>query len=174
MSWLNASLNAYLFVTHGSRDPRSHRTALQLAERCRDRLSQFSLTQSLPQSSLVEAISASHGNQRSATLSRQSVMVGTAALECMPEPLHQQMIQFAQQVAQAGGKTVTIVPLFLLPGVHVMEDLPREMAIAQQTLLTTQTPVTLRTIPFLGSDPDLLPLLQQQFAAVTVPQSHRP
>ncbi|MBD2325622.1 sirohydrochlorin chelatase [Alkalinema sp. FACHB-956] len=172
LAWLSTSLNAYLFVTHGSRDPRSQRAALRLAEQFRDRLGQPPLVlDSYGQD--CSSATRSTGETRSTMLSRP-VAVGTAALECMPEPLHQQIIAFAQPVAQAGGKTVTIVPLFLLPGVHVMEDLPQQISIAQQALAESQTAVMLKMMPFLGSDPELLPLLQQQFDQALPPQTPAP
>ena len=69
-------------------------------------------------------------------------LVGTAALECHPLPLHQQIQQFSDRVqssvAASGDNLQTckivVLPLFLLPGVHVMEDIPQEIALAQQAL----------------------------------------
>jgi len=75
-------------------------------------------------------------------------LVGTAVLELHPLPLHQQIQQFAEQAIAAGHDRLVTVPLFLLPGVHVLEDLPAEMAIAQ-TLLPSS--FKLDSCPYLGS-----------------------
>jgi sirohydrochlorin ferrochelatase len=42
---------------------------------------------------------------------------------------------------------IQILPLFLLPGVHVKEDIPVEVAIAQQIL---GSDITLNVLPYLG------------------------
>jgi sirohydrochlorin ferrochelatase len=88
-------------------------------------------------------------------------LVGTAALECTPIPLHQQIQEFASQVMTAGKNPLQILPLFLLPGVHVREDIPREVALARQALGSA---ISLELQPYLGSSGRLPPLLAQQFA----------
>jgi sirohydrochlorin ferrochelatase len=75
--------------------------------------------------------------------------------------LHQQIQQFASQVVAAGGHRLQIVPLFLLPGVHVREDIPREVALARQALGGS---VSLELQPHLGSNERLQPLIARKFA----------
>ena len=84
--------------------------------------------------------------------------VGTAALDCQPEPLHQQLLDFYQQVQ----RPVRILPLFLLPGVHVKEDIPSEVAIARSQLPQT---ASLEILPYLGSHERLCQVLQAQIQA---------
>ncbi|MBE9129680.1 sirohydrochlorin chelatase [Coleofasciculus sp. LEGE 07092] len=60
--------------------------------------------------------------------------VGTATLELAPLPLHQQIQHFARQAQGAGCHRIQLLPLFLLPGVHVMEDIPQEVTVAQKQL----------------------------------------
>jgi len=55
-------------------------------------------------------------------------------LELSPVPLHEQIKEFGAGAIAAGYNRLQVVPLFLLPGVHVMEDIPTEVAIAQQAL----------------------------------------
>jgi sirohydrochlorin ferrochelatase len=83
--------------------------------------------------------------------------IGTAVLECAPLPLHQQIGQFAQQAAEQGILEVQIVPLFLLPGVHVMEDIPQEVEKARSL---TATKLTLTS--HLGSHAKLKTLFAQR------------
>jgi sirohydrochlorin cobaltochelatase len=89
-------------------------------------------------------------------------MLGTieaAFLDCVPEPLHQQIQDFAQQAFVAPrstdrSKLLQILPLFLLPGMHVMEDIPTEIGLAQAAL---EDQVEIQVLPYLGS----LPILAQ-------------
>lgn len=76
-------------------------------------------------------------------------------------PLHQQIQQFANRTIAAGCHTLKILPLFLLPGVHVMEDIPQEMAIVRQSLKET---IAIDLRPHLGSHPQLKALLNTELA----------
>jgi sirohydrochlorin ferrochelatase len=58
-----------------------------------------------------------------------------------------------------------VLPLFLLSGVHVMSDIPAELAIAQQTLAPM---VSLRRTSHLGSHPGLARLVAERMAAIPV------
>ena len=122
---------AYLLVYHGSRDPRPQAAVEKLAE-------------------LV---------CQSILTSRLKPMVGTASLELNPVPLHQQIKEFGERALGYGYKNLQVVPLFLLPGVHVMEDIPDAVAIAQQAL-GKEVKIDLR--PYLGTDPGLKDLLATQ------------
>ncbi|KPQ39043.1 MAG: hypothetical protein HLUCCO16_09870 [Phormidium sp. OSCR] len=84
--------------------------------------------------------------------------VGTAALDCQPQPLHEQLERFCQQVQSP----VQILPLFLLPGVHVREDIPEEVAIARSHLPDSQT---IEILPYLGSHDGLSQVLREQIQA---------
>lgn len=84
--------------------------------------------------------------------------VGTAALDCQPQPLHEQLETFCRQVQCP----VQILPLFLLPGVHVREDIPEEVAIARSHLPKSQT---IEILPYLGSHRGLSNVLREQIQA---------
>ncbi len=73
-----------------------------------------------------------------------------AYLECHPTPLAQQITDFAQAIAAQGFAQLQLVPLFLLPGVHVMQDLPAAVAAAQQQLAMAGTPIKLVVQDYLG------------------------
>ena len=85
--------------------------------------------------------------------------VGTAYLELSSVPLHEQIKEFG---VASGSNRLQVVPLFLLPGVHVMEDIPMEVAIAQQAL-GEELKINLR--PHLGTHSGLSRLLVTQQAA---------
>lgn len=119
---ISASTVATLLVAHGSRDPRSHLAAQQLAEQVQ---------------------------QRTAS------PVGVAALEFAPKPLHQQIVDFGDRAQSMGCTALQIVPLFLLPGVHVMEDIPAEVKLAQPLLS-----MPLAIAPYLGCHPGMARVLR--------------
>jgi sirohydrochlorin cobaltochelatase len=142
--------SAYLLVSHGSRDPRPKIATAQLAE---------FVAQQLIARGVVKPL------------------VKTAVLDCTPIPLHQQIQAFAEQArasrdpqahssrypqgvaSQAPQAPITqiyLIPLFLVPGVHVMEDIPSEVAIAQTQLGKA---VQLTICPYIGTDLSLYQLL---------------
>ncbi|MEH2126537.1 sirohydrochlorin chelatase [Nostoc sp.] len=129
--------SAYLLLSHGSRDRRPEIAMQQLA-----RL-------------VCQKLSSEH-------------LVGIAALEMSPQPLHEQIQQFAKSafgdcIQSQNENRLKIVPLFLLPGVHVMTDIPAEVALAQQAA-GQDTIIELQ--PYLGSHPNLEKLLAKQIAAI--------
>ena len=122
--------NAYLLVSHGSRDPRPQVAIEQLADRLRLHLETISSIK-LP------------------------ILVGTAQLELAAQPLHLQISEFARQCIQIGISRIVILPLFLIPGVHVMEDIPAEIVLATEKIGDF---VKLEVAPFLGLNPDFADL----------------
>ncbi|MEH1925492.1 sirohydrochlorin chelatase [Nostoc sp.] len=136
--------SAYLLLSHGSRDRRPEIAMQQLA-----RL----VCHKLPKN---------HNSVNS------EYLVGIAALEMSSQPLHEQIQQFAKSAF--GGRKLSqnenhlkIVPLFLLPGVHVMTDIPAEVALAQQA---TGEDIIIELQPYLGSHPNLDKLLAKQIATI--------
>ena len=89
----------------------------------------------------------------------QKPLVSTAALECTPQPLSQQIYEFAYQAAAAGKKRVRIIPLFLMRGIHVMEDIPTEIAAARKLGL----PLDIEVEEAIGSHPEIGRLLAERF-----------
>ncbi len=90
-------------------------------------------------------------------------LVGTATLELADIPLHEQIRQFASVALADGCNQLQVLPLFLLPGVHVREDIPTEVALAQESLGKA---VTIAQRPHLGDHPGLGRLLAMQWATV--------
>ncbi|MEH2076284.1 MAG: sirohydrochlorin chelatase [Nostoc sp.] len=136
--------SAYLLVSHGSRDPRPEVAMQQLA-----RL----VCNKLPKN--YNALNSEH-------------LVGIAALEMSPQPLHEQIQQFAKSAfgnrkPSQNQNRLKIVPLFLLPGVHVMTDIPAEVALAQQA---TGQDIMIELQPYLGSHANLEKLLAKQITTI--------
>ncbi|MFM7365210.1 MAG: sirohydrochlorin chelatase [Cuspidothrix sp.] len=113
---------AYLLVSHGSSDPRPDVVMKQLAQLVREKMPQ--------------------GEN----------LVGIATLEANVQPLHLQIQDFVHRVQAVGCKIVQIIPLFLLPGVHVMTDIPTEITLAQQAV---HEGVMIKLYPYIGSYPGL-------------------
>ncbi|MDJ0696678.1 MAG: sirohydrochlorin chelatase [Mastigocoleus sp. MO_188.B34] len=90
---------------------------------------------------------------------KHQVFVGTASLEFASQPLHSQIIEFARNSADKGCNRLQILPLFLLPGIHVMEDIPTEVSQAKAQL---GEDIVVNLQPYLGSHPGLEALLANQ------------
>jgi sirohydrochlorin cobaltochelatase len=90
-------------------------------------------------------------------------LVGTATLELADVPLHEQVRQFASLALAAGCHQLELLPLFLLPGVHVMEDIPTEVALAKSSLGEAMV-INVRS--HLGACPGLGKMLGQQLASI--------
>jgi sirohydrochlorin cobaltochelatase len=116
--------NAYLLVSHGSRDPRPQVAINQLVDRL-----QLHLETIAP--------------------GKSPVLVSAAQLELAAKPLHLQIDDFARQCVEIGVNQITILPLFLIPGVHVTEDIPAEVILATEKVGDL---VRLIVTPFLGED----------------------
>ena len=135
--------SAYLLISHGSRDPRP-----QIAV---DRLAQ-ELILYLPVN--------------------PPALVETGQLELAEKPLHNQIVECASRWIEAGIDTIIILPLFLIPGVHVMDDIPAEVAIAQQIL---DDRVKLIVAPFLSDYPNFINLFadnRSRFPSSTIILAH--
>lgn len=128
---------AYLLVSHGSRDPRPEQAVQQLVQYVHQQW-QMEQPSSYP-------------------------LIITACLELAGIPLHQRIIQIIQET---GMNRLKILPLFLLSGIHVQEDIPIEIQLAK-TRLGDQ--IQLDLLPYLGSNPLLIPLLKNNFQDLSSP-----
>ncbi len=137
--------SAYLLVSHGSRDPRQEIAMQQLADLVKNKLES-----NLPKVTFGGVVSPP----------RCKTLVGTAYLELNPQPLHEQIKQFSN--VATGYDHLKILPLFLLAGVHVMQDIPGEVALAQQAL---GNDIIIELQPYLGSHPGVEKLLEKQITA---------
>lgn len=160
---------AYLLVSHGSSDSR-HQTGLsRLAHGMRQHLGRLSRRESVAVSAgsspLAAPLSTTEAPTRNSPSpssepvhlrSRASVLgicselpiVGTATLEAAEYSLAEQIVHFTQRIALQDVQQLVIVPLFLLAGVHVKEDLPAEIATAQRQLPAS---LQIKCLPYLGS-----------------------
>lgn len=118
--------DAYLLVSHGSRDPRPQLATASIAWQLGEWLQQGA-PEKLP------------------------ILVETAQLELAPIPLHVQIGNFADRCQANGVDRIVMLPLFLIPGVHVMDDIPAELALAEREI---GDKLKLVVTAFLGEHPD--------------------
>ncbi len=168
--WVVMSI-AYLLVSHGSHDPRHRQGLMRLAQGVRHHLrdrtcvgrqgqplpppeSPRTWPPSLTPSPLHPEVAAAPAP----VCHYPMPLVGTATLEATARPLAEQVVMFGRRVAALGVGQVVVVPLFLLAGVHVMEDLPEAIAQAQAQLPETLVQMT----SHLGSWPGVWALVGAQ------------
>ncbi|HIK27438.1 MAG TPA: sirohydrochlorin chelatase [Oscillatoriaceae cyanobacterium M7585_C2015_266] len=132
--------SSYFLVAHGSRDSRP-----QVALKNLGVLFEKVLADSKPPRRL------------------RAPLVETGTLEFAPVSLAQQLEDFGKRTRAVGLHLMQVMPLFLLPGVHVREDIPREVALAQASL---GTDVKIELQPYLGSHPGIVYLLSSQIRHV--------
>lgn len=98
--------------------------------------------------------------------------ISGGCLEGQELNLSQQLEQFATEVIPDGVSEIVILPLFLLEGVHVSEDIPEQVAIAESKLtdkLADKFPdkssdrSIFRLMAHLGTDKQIPSLLLQHF-----------
>ncbi|MGB3694069.1 MAG: sirohydrochlorin chelatase [Spirulinaceae cyanobacterium] len=147
--------SAYLLIFHGSRDPRPQIAGQRLAYLIQQRLGL--VVQDTPPLSLQKQ----QPNSLALLNKTASPLIATAVLELGETSLHQSITQFALQAQQVGIKQVKILPMFLLAGVHVKEDIPNEIAVAQKNI---PEEINLELLPYLGSNNDLKEILAHKFA----------
>ena len=96
-------------------------------------------------------------------VSGAGVIVGTACLELSVLPLREQIYEFGCRLIAAGIGELKLLPVFLMAGVHVMEDIPAEVEAARQRL---GNDIKLTVCEHLGSHPSLLTVLEKRLASV--------
>ena len=159
--------SVYFLVCHGSRDPRFPSAAQALSDAFSQRLRYAHSWATAP---LLRVIGSDQGYSdrplpelRARLALEAECPIGVGYLECADLPLHQQIVQFVQRLPSACGEAhhLTVVPLFLSPGVHMMDDIPLQVALAQQALPDW----SVATTSFLGSSQRLRRILTEQMAS---------
>lgn len=150
--------SAYLLVSHGSRDPRPQASLEQLAQLLGEQ-AKLAGVMHVQQSHSVNKLATVSVMESRDLVSLEKPLVGTACLELAILPLHRQIQEFGDKAIALGHKQLKVLPLFLLPGVHVMEDIPAEVALAQEIFGTS---LKIELQPHLGTHPQLSALLANQ------------
>ncbi|MDJ0845990.1 sirohydrochlorin chelatase [Crocosphaera sp.] len=141
--------SAYLLVSHGSRDPRPQIALERLSYLVEEQLQLETNTANQP-------TKPSH-----CTVLSPVTMVETATLELSDISLSEKIQQLATKLDIIGINRLKIVPLFLLPGVHVKEDIPQQVAIAKKKI---GDKMHIELCPYLGSYKGLIKIIDRQFS----------
>lgn len=145
---------AYLLVSHGSRDPRPQVAMEELARNLSDKLDAYLNNDTT-------------GNILSPT--KCDYQIGAAYLELHPQPLHEQIVDFSRKAIANGCRCLKILPLFLLPGIHVTEDIPEEVKLAQKLVKhNLKADIFIELQPYLGSQMGLQRLLANKVNDISV------
>lgn len=96
------------------------------------------------------------------------VIVGTACLELASIPLSEQICEFGCRLIAAGVGELKLLPMFLMAGVHVMEDIPKEIATAKAQLGDS---IRIIVSPHLGAHSDIAAVLERRLAAVPLQEA---
>jgi len=184
-----AAPTAYLLISHGSRDPRPQTEMDRLSGLIRSHLEDgltakrtaLAEEQQRAKAASLCVTSGTIDTQRGAggtsvmTKPRQGkrvakpaeapveVIVRTACLELAALPLSEQIHELAQQLVVCGVKELKLLPIFLMSGVHVMEDIPEEVEKARKLVGES---LQLTMCPHLGSHPKIGDVLAQRLASV--------
>lgn len=94
-------------------------------------------------------------------LSQERCLVGTAVLEFGLVPLHHQICEFGRRLSSAGIERLQLVPLFLLQGKHVMDDIPKAVEQAKNELRGI---IELEIGEHVGGCDDMLDLIANRFS----------
>ena len=175
-----------MLISHGSRDPRPKEAMTRLADLVRSRLEDslraaHSATAAKKNSPSLEddlqAVAGEQSSRSGRTLlltrprvkaqyeeppARCDVIVGTACLELAPTDLSQQIYEFGQRLVAAGVRELKLLPVFLMAGVHVMEDLPAEIEKAKAVLGNS---IELTLCPHLGGQARMVDILTRRLAS---------
>ncbi|TWH42674.1 sirohydrochlorin chelatase [Dulcicalothrix desertica] len=150
-------LSAYLLVSHGSHDPRPEIAMSHLAFSVQSRFQKIE-----SQQDKISYSKYAGGVAAPPQCETKYETVGTAYLELQPQPLHLQIVEFAQNILSRSTEQslhLKILPLFLLAGVHVMEDIPTEVEAAQRILGDN---VVIDLQPYIGCHGGLVDLVRLQ------------
>ena len=163
----------YFLVFHGSRDRRPQLLLSELIRSLNKQITDESiLTQSKSSQQRTDLenhidignytgkMSSSNTNVVDSLGNKVIPLVDVGSLELTPISLQKQLEKYAKFLQKRGCKRLKILPLFLVPGVHVCEDIPAEITPVQSRLAPG---IKLELLPYLGSYPQILVILRKQF-----------
>ena len=156
------SSRAYLLVFHGSRDSRTLAAASELKQLL---LTKYRFKNILTQQNYLEVNLLDYEDKVKDTVSvLETPLVDIAALELGSKSLSESLLDLARQANSRGIKQVCVIPLFLAPGIHVKQDIPREIDLALQQL---DRSITIELSPYLGKYLGIGSLLSDKFSQLS-------
>jgi sirohydrochlorin ferrochelatase len=150
--------NAVFFVTHGSSDRRSWLNLQNLVAIANSAKYQIKFPE-------IAMIGGGCLEGQAQTLAQQ-LEAFVQSFDTAPQSPNHQSLNPQSPNHQSPITNLLIMPLFLLSGMHVSEDIPAEVAIAKANLQAkfTESYPKLAIAPHLGTDPQIPHLIAQRFA----------
>lgn len=169
--------SGYFLVFHGSRDRRPELLLSKLIQFLDTRIADESiLTQSKyskqqTNSEVDNDISNYTGKTPSTPTNvvdilaeKEISLVCVGSLELTTVSLQKNIEKYAHSLQKLGCKHLKVLPLFLVPGVHVCEDIPTEILPLQNNLASD---IKIELLPYLGSYPQTLAMIGRQFDSLS-------
>lgn len=170
---------AYLLIFHGSRNQQYSQAIADLGNLVQKQLDssppwlkQTKLAdECLPQLKATTFTQAPKETANQTSLSNVTLtslvskpLVEVAVLEFGEMSLSQSIVCFAHKAIANNYAKIKIVPVFLTAGVHVQEDIPREIARAKQRV---DHKIELELLNYVGNYPQIANLIKEKFAFST-------
>ena len=156
------SSRAYLLVFHGSRDTRTLAAASELKQLL---LTKYKFKNILTQQNYLETNLLNYESKLTDPVGLlETPLVDIAALELGSKSLSESLVDFGRQAHLKGIKQINVIPLFLIPGIHVTQDIPTQIEIALQQL---DRSITIELSSFLGKYSGMLSLLSRKFGQLS-------
>lgn len=148
-------------MTHGSRDYRHNLALAQLTDLLTQ---QLATNANLNHGKYPEYNSVITRKQKIISLEKSQLpLVEYACLEFANLSLAESIVEFARRSHQLGYQQVMLLPLFLLPGIHVTVDIPIQIDLAQQIL---RGQINLKLGSYLGSYSKMVEFLRNKFNSI--------
>ncbi len=155
---LLALFPAYLLVFHGSRDSQSQIAVSRLAKLLSEQIVAKNIV--TQRNYLIQDTDVFKSPLAVTSNWLKTPILDSAALELTTKSLHESIIEFSQKAAKNQCGKIKILPLFLSNGVHVQEDIPREIAQAKTII---DDGITIELSPYLGKYSGMVQLLNSKF-----------
>lgn len=144
--------SAYMLVFHGSKDARTQYSMQNLVSKVNTLLNDRN--SGLPNLGIA--------NMQISSPEKKLPLVSIGELELAPLSLHEQIQQFALRAKLLQYGQVKVLPVFLLPGIHVEEDMYAEI---ERARIILGDRFEIHHLSYLGSYLDLTELLRHKFVA---------
>ena len=155
--------SAYFLVIHGSRNRETLFAAARLQELLTTKTASKLSNLAVP-SGKESRLNSSFFSQVKTLDSPKIPLLEIAALELAPLPLNQSLVNFADKAYARGFSKVKVFPLFLAPGVHVIEDIPSEISLAVEQVGDL---ITIELSPFIGKYSAMEQLIIDKFLTLS-------
>jgi len=90
-------------------------------------------------------------------------LISGGCLEGLDISLSEQLGEFGRIAFSEGCSQINVIPIFLLPGVHVCQDLPEQVDLAEQNFIHSSINLKFHLTDYFGNHPKIQHFLTEQF-----------